>query len=189
MFGYSDRSRSVTSVLVAPIGIGIITKVQICLLSVYYVICFASTMRLGFCVAFPTCGCIPTMAVVHFTSYGLGAWGSSARLSICGRRFSIIPFPQTKSLKAEAAAYTGGDNQVTRTKENDEMRRKRVCKRLNEAEDETMCDDLSICVLDDRAMEELNVGSAGCLLLSRSDQDEGEQIGEENIYDQMFWMQ
>ena len=45
-------------------------------------------------------------------------------------------------------------------KQNDEMRRKKVFSHLGEAEDGTVCDDPSICVLNDRAVEKLNVGSA-----------------------------
>ena len=67
----------------------------------------------------------------------------------------------------EAAAYSGVDSRVARMKKNDEMRRKQECRRLGEAEDKTEGDDPSICVLDDLAGEELNVGSACCLLLSR----------------------
>ena len=86
---------------------------------------------------------------------------------MCGRRLCVIPFPQTKFLKAETAAYSGVDSRVARTKRNDEMKKKRVSRRLGEAEDKTECDDPSICVSDDLAVEELNVGSACCLLLSR----------------------
>ena len=63
----------------------------------------------------------------------------------------------------EVAAYNGVDSRVARTKRNEEMKRKRVSRRLGEAEDETVCEDPSICVVDDCAMEELNVGSASCL--------------------------
>ena len=86
---------------------------------------------------------------------------------MCGRRLCVIPIPQTTFLKAETAAYSGVDSRVARTKKNDEMKKKRVSRRLGEAEDKTECDDPSICVLDDLAVEELNVGSACCLLLSR----------------------
>ena len=74
----------------------------------------------------------------------------------------------------EAAAYSGVDSRVARTKRNDEMRRQRECRRLGEAEDETMCDNPSIYVLDHRVVEELNVGSACCLYWPESDQDKGE---------------
>ena len=99
----------------------------------------------------------------HSVTFGFGAWGSSACSSMCGRRLCIIPSPQTQSLMIEAAAYSGVDSRVARTKRNEEMKRKRVYRRLGEAEDETVCEDPSISMLDDCAMEELNVGSAGCL--------------------------
>ena len=86
---------------------------------------------------------------------------------MCGRRLCAIPLPQTKSLMVEAAAYSGVDSRVARTKKNEEMKKKRVSRRLGEAEDKTECDDPSICVLDDLVVEELNVGRACCLLLSR----------------------
>ena len=93
--------------------------------------------------------------------------GSLALSSMCGRRLCVIPISQATFLKAETAAYSGVDSRVARTKKNDEMKKKRVSRRLGEAEHKTECDDPSICVLDDLAVEELNVGSACCLLLSR----------------------
>ena len=67
----------------------------------------------------------------------------------------------------EAPACSGVDSRVARTKRNKEMKKKRVSRGLGEAEDKTGCDDPSICVLDGLAVEESNVGSACCLLLSR----------------------
>ena len=66
-----------------------------------------------------------------------------------------------------AAAYSGVDSRVARTKRNEELKKKRVSRHLGQAEDETECDDPSICVSDNLALEELNVGSACCLLLSK----------------------
>ena len=63
----------------------------------------------------------------------------------------------------EAAAYNRVDSPVARTKRNEEMIRKRVCRRPGEVEDGTLCHNPSICVLDDRAMEESSNGSVGCL--------------------------
>ena len=82
---------------------------------------------------------------------------------MCGRRLCVIPLPQTKSLMGEAAAYSGVDSRIARTKRNEEMKRKRVSRRLGEVEDEIVCENPSICVLDDHAMEELNIRSASCL--------------------------
>ena len=67
----------------------------------------------------------------------------------------------------EAAAYSGVDSRVARMKRNEEIKKKRVSRGLGEAEDKTECDDPSISVLEDLAVEELNVGSACCLLLSK----------------------
>ena len=52
-------------------------------------------------------------------------------------------------------------------KRNEEIKKKRVYRRLGEAEDKTEREDPCICVLDDRAVEELNVGTVCCLLLSK----------------------
>ena len=46
----------------------------------------------------------------------------------------------------EAAAYSGVDSLVAGTKRKEVMRRKPVCKRLGEEEDETIGDDPSTCV-------------------------------------------
>ena len=70
----------------------------------------------------------------------------------------------------EAAAYSGVHSRVARAKRNEEMKRKRVPRRLGEAEDCIRCGDSSTCVLDDHAVEELNVGSAGCLPKARKRQ-------------------
>ena len=62
-----------------------------------------------------------------------------------------------------AAAYSGVESRVARMKRNEEMKKNRVSRLLGEAEDKTKWDDPSICMLHDCAMEELNVGSVGCL--------------------------
>ena len=81
---------------------------------------------------------------------------------MCGRRLCAIPFPQTGSLRVEAAAYNGVDSRVVRTKRNEEVMKKRVCKRLSKVEDEIVCDDPSSCVLDDHLEEESSGRSGGC---------------------------
>ena len=110
-------------------------------------------------------GCSPPCILIHNTWFR--SLGSSAHSSMCGRCLCVIPFPQTSFSMVEVATYTGFDNRVARTKRNKEMRRKRVCMRLGEAEDETMCNDPSIYMLDDCASEESSGGIASCLLRAR----------------------
>ena len=66
-----------------------------------------------------------------------------------------------------AAAYSRVDSRVATMKRKEEIKRKRVSRRLGEAKDKTVREDPSICVLDERTMEELNVGNACCLLPAR----------------------
>ena len=95
-------------------------------------------MRLGFRVASPTSGGRPLYGCSPLHNIWFWSLGSSALFSMCGRRLCIIPFPQTKSLTGEAAAYSGVDSRVARMKRNEEMKKKRVSRRLGEAEDETV---------------------------------------------------
>ena len=110
-------------------------------------------MRLGFHVAFPTCGVRPHYGCVHFTTFGFEAWALQPAPQCVGDACASSLFLKRRFLKAEAAAYSGVDSGVARTKRNDEMKKKRVSRRLGEAEDKTECDDPSICVLDDLAVD------------------------------------
>ena len=108
---------------------------------------------------------------------------------MCGRRLHFIPFPQTESLRIEAAPYSGVDSRVARTKRNKEMRRKRVFRRLRETEDESVYDNPSIYVLDDRAVKEWGGENSGCLLMSRKRPRRRWPNFQGKKYEQKSWTQ
>ena len=77
------------------------------------------------------------------------------------------PFSSNRVLDCRSGSLQWSQQLSARTKGNDEMKRTRECRRLGEAEIGTGYNNPSICVSDDRTVEELNVGIAGCLLLAR----------------------